>query len=418
MPTAPNPTSYFRLGPQQLTAPPPATAVAVPLEGGGGGAPVPVPIPYPPTGPLYPILTDLFQGKPREAATYEIARVLEHNPNPVLANLGKEFRRDVQNFDAVLSSPADVRNRFAPELKAARAELTAEGFTPAQTAYLTKAVYGSGGHLTAGELRGFDNPPNVASAQPPPSPIAPIYSGPIRSPLDNQLLGEATGGAIGEQIGGVKGAIVGSQVGKIVGGFINSADDFANQLSLQTASRITGRPISNGLVRQSTRPGGVAVPQPGGVPHVDLNIPCASCGDLSHQEGELEEELLTESQQDVAQKTRDREQEIQQLRELEKQPAETRNIPQEIARKKQLLADVQAQEYQLRQQENEPNQPGQMLPHQPGQPAPTLEPLPAPQPAPQPAHQEPTRLCLMCESPQEAMKFLNGQPASCVVEEN
>lgn len=431
----------------------PGTFASAPLVEGG---PVPIPIPLPPiipgapgsgnyglTGPLFGPLESIFQGKPREQATREIARTLAASDNPVLHQLGLEYAADVNRVGAVLSSASDVENRFGPQLRAAESGLRAEGFTAADTSYLTRLIYGSGGHLTEGQLRGFNPAPNTVPpvGVPPTPPTPPPGPPPIISPLPiapslqptlsrsgnltpeqiDQLSRQSflTNEQAGEIVGELTGQPFGGLVGREVGRAVDTADSFFNQISMvarQVASTPRGMPTT-------ARPiAAIPVGQP--APMIDMTSDCPSCGGPRRQEGQLQHDIETEEQQYVDQRTQQRDLEIQKLEQLEKIPASQRNIPQEIARKQQLLTEAQQDEMQL------PRAQGQGGFPQSVSPVPILQPQSAGapqsssstlahddhQPSAEPSDQ-PVRLCLMCSSSTEAFKYLNGQAASCVLEE-
>lgn len=106
--------------------------------------------------------------------------------------------------------------------------------------------------------------------------------------------------------------------------------------------------------------------------------------------------------------------------ELEKQPAETRDIQSELRQKQQLQQKLQLEQQQLEQQQTQP----------PGQPS--IEP-PGPQGVPtlnqnqtvqqieheiqkiEESKQVGVQFCVGCKSQDDAIMFLNGEPSECSV---
>lgn len=161
--------------------------------------------------------------------------------------------------------------------------------------------------------------------------------------------------------------------------------------------------------------------QPGNVPLIiNQTIP----QQIQQLRDQLGQEIQTEQQQLINQRGQQQQlhdiaQKVNQLRDLEKQPADQRDIPNELAQKRQLLRDL----------DNLQNgQPVLNLPEQPGK-APELPPAtpPGPQgyqpqiqrgPGPQPQvtpPPQPVQFCVGCQSQEDAILFLNGEPSACSV---
>jgi hypothetical protein len=404
-----NPSFVQRIAAEAKLAPSTAhTFASVPAESGAGGGGIPILFPTQPTGPLFDPLVSLFQGRPRSEATFEIARTLYRSGNPVLEQLGLEFLGAAKRGE-VLSSRRDIRTTFSPEIQAAEKQLLAMGYSPAAVAALSKDIYGSGGHLTLAELRPLRaelQPPVI----PPPTPRPPqATEPPVLAHRAPRFGAQPILGTVGRALEGPLGEMIGEELGSL-------SDQFFAQINPTYANVETLRPQRP--TRENLTP--PIVPQPAAVPHVDLNVPCAACGPLREQETELEQELQTERQQQQEQQQQEQQQQIERLRQLERLPPEQRNIPAELAQKQQLLSRIQGEIAQMAQAETPqgaafPVHAAGEVPSLPAEPAqPALAQLA--QPA-QPAHTEPVRLCLMCETQADALKFLNGQPASCVVAE-
>lgn len=173
----------------------------------------------------------------------------------------------------------------------------------------------------------------------------------------------------------------------------------------------------------------------------DWARPCPACDRIARQRGEIQEEIQTETQQDLTSELDRIQRQIDQLGQLEQRPAESRNITQELAQKRQLLNQLD----QLQQEAT--GQPAQTFPRvQPGEPPPLPQPtghveLVCPpgthqchtdteceqygdcvpdsvQPAQQGGHDdthEKIQFCVGCNSQEDAILFLNGEPSQCSV---
>jgi hypothetical protein len=185
-------------------------------------------------------------------------------------------------------------------------------------------------------------------------------------------------------------------------------------------------------------------------PHIDpLDCPQCSGADqetiatLRGQQGTLQDELRIEQQQGRQGTLQDQQRQINELRQLERQPIQSRDIPREIQQKQNLLRQIQ-DEISALQHGGPP--PGGNPPSSPDQggPPPNLTPPGSqghlewiPDQGTQPdqgAHDHggplmyqgeppPTmpdtanavRFCVSCSNQNEALKFLNGEPSECSV---
>jgi hypothetical protein len=154
---------------------------------------------------------------------------------------------------------------------------------------------------------------------------------------------------------------------------------------------------------------------PGQVPQIviqpgDVNSPqiVPQTGDhqipqiINQLRDQLNQEIQVEQQQAVTQsivtdQLRQIRDQVQELKQQESRPVETRNIRQELQQKHQLLQ-------QLDQVEQQQQQLNQQTAQQLIQPTPT--------PAPKP---EPVQFCVGCQSQEDAILFLNGESAACSV---
>lgn len=188
-------------------------------------------------------------------------------------------------------------------------------------------------------------------------------------------------------------------------------------------------------------------PQDGGQHHLlelnrdgtDWARPCPACDRIARQRGEIQTEIETETQQDVQSQLDQIQEQIDQLQQLEQQPAQSRNITQELAQKRQLLNRLtQLQSEATGQQTNtfplaQPNPQPELPPHQ-GQLTLTCpdgyHPAHTPEEsaqygdcAPDNADQGQSfdnskakmQFCVGCNSEEDAILFLNGEPSQCSV---
>lgn len=120
------------------------------------------------------------------------------------------------------------------------------------------------------------------------------------------------------------------------------------------------------------------------------------------EQDQLKKEIQIERQQNTDQQLEQIGQELEQLQELEQQPLSQRDVSKELQRK----AELQAQLDQL----------GNQTAEQPSSPAPfvpaNIEQFPIPQRQPS---QEPITFCVGCQSNEDAILFLNGEPSACSV---
>lgn len=177
-------------------------------------------------------------------------------------------------------------------------------------------------------------------------------------------------------------------------------------------------------------PGGALVPQhglsPNGVPILDQQTPCETCDRISNLERQVGQEIETEQRQLREQQQRSQPQprplelqpqqqpdltpqldriqdQLNLLRQLENQPADQRDITSELGQKQQLLNQLRTLEPIARQPQIQP-QPQQQQPQPQHQPQLGHEP-----------HPQQIQFCVACQSQEDAILFLNGEPAACSV---
>ena len=189
---------------------------------------------------------------------------------------------------------------------------------------------------------------------------------------------------------------------QIVEGFRN----YARQLEQSLRGKTPGRQPGSAPQMPPT-----PVPQPGvnpqNVPLV-LNQPCEACmsptqrAQYQREQQQLQKEIETETQQDTQQQLDRIQQQLDQLQQLEQQPLDQRNVQQELQQKQQLRQQLDMLS----------NQRGEPAP--PGQPAPLVEISPEQVPIQQKASEALT-FCVGCQSNEDAILFLNGEPSACSV---
>jgi hypothetical protein len=177
----------------------------------------------------------------------------------------------------------------------------------------------------------------------------------------------------------------------------------------------------------------VIEPQPGLAPLLDTTTPCETCdgGRKSKEIRELKQEIETETQQ-LQTVTLDQVQEqIDQLKQLETQPASQRDIQSELRQKQELLQQLE----QLQQGGGggQPDiiPPGGQPEAVPPPPGSTVESLCPPGThsvarEDDPSHrvcvqdtqtgpERSVKFCVGCKTAEDAVLFLNGEPAACSV---
>jgi hypothetical protein len=383
---------------------------------------------------------DFFEGKPAKADT--IAAVLRAGAsrNPVIDKLGRELA--ILEGGGVLLSDSSAAGQAAISkvLAAAKAGLVAQGTSPQQASreilnLISSHTATPGTAIGRPQVGTVAFPERASNAQDFANQFTPIPF--LPNPLAPQ--------------GGIP--ALPPNVANILRPLIPGADE----LKALTGLDIFGQP-STSIAIPPTRP----APQPG-QPQSPMTVidprECQSCNPEQHaeyqrlkaQQGDLQGELQTEENQGQAQQDQQRQQEIQKFRQLEQQPADQRNIPQEIQRKMALLEQIGQELGQLQNQLDNPTT-GQVVQPGSGQTpvgssTPTSQPgnqsIITPDTSPQPGSAETTehehedeeqqvfiqqtpkenqgdpsqavKFCVGCVTQLEAIKFLNGEPSGCSV---
>jgi hypothetical protein len=215
--------------------------------------------------------------------------------------------------------------------------------------------------------------------------------------------------------------------------------EYGRDLALESQGGEFGVPIQRLIQRFTGQPRELA-------PHIDPTD-CPSCqrGDLESlanlraQEGQLRDELQIESQQQRAQQQRAQQRQLQQFRDLERQPPEQRDIPRELQQKQQLLQQIQQEIQDIQRGQptlqlpnpqdsgqgtppsgvphiDSPGEHGHLVfePNQTGEGPPLMHQRTPPDEMPVPDANT-VMFCVSCTSQNEALKFLNGEPAQCSV---
>lgn len=165
-------------------------------------------------------------------------------------------------------------------------------------------------------------------------------------------------------------------------------------------------------------------------PTLDQTGECLTCSpqgrQIAREERALRQEIQTEESQQTAQQIQQAQNEIDRLRQLESQPPAQRDIPAELEQKRNLLRQLE----RLGQQVGQPTLPAPQPSIGPsGEQVPTLQPSPegappqgpgpqlpgsGPEPAPAPLGPK-VSFCVGCQDEEDAILFLNGEPAKCSV---
>jgi hypothetical protein len=162
-----------------------------------------------------------------------------------------------------------------------------------------------------------------------------------------------------------------------------------------------------------------------------MTKPCQECDQtqrkITKQRSDLQQHIQREQLQQLQQRIQQQQQELDQFTQQESQDASQRDITSELQSKQQLLSQLN-QELRQIQQLGQPGeqQPGGAsttgpTPTTPPGSVPTLAP-PQPTQPPQPSSLYPPQaqsngvtFCVGCDSEEDAILFLNGEPAKCSV---
>lgn len=466
----------------------PVSSTPIPVPVGVASKPSGLPqIPFLTEGPVQSIIS-LASGRPRGQATHERAAELidigARYKNPVITKLGHQLMT-LANQGFVLSQKN--QSVFSRELQHAGRELRAEGVA---SGVLEHAVFG--GRATSGlaspQFRALEgqlarlsqrqaSAPQSPLPMPPARPL-PVVPAPVRvvprqvprppetvqvpRPLIptgpetiNRLVrpiqtAVSTGLKAGALVLGILGqegpaTVVGS-MGELLE---RQPPPFPAPPSTLPSARLqpSGRtPL--GFVRQPSRPPSRPTgfqpeqhfppsPPPPPLPQLerqpaktlDLTKPCSTCGEIKQLQRQTSRQIVTEENQGIQSRLDDITNQLATLQQLETQPAETRNIPDELAQKQAILTQL-SQLSDIAESQSESQNAEQAQTAGAAQPTPVAGPQ-----AGQvqslatsgEAHAEqqlaesqaqPTQkiqFCVGCTSNEEAVKFLNGEPSECSV---
>jgi hypothetical protein len=166
------------------------------------------------------------------------------------------------------------------------------------------------------------------------------------------------------------------------------------------------------------------------IPTLDQKKPCPECDQTSRtfrrQRDDLQKSIQLEQVQELQQKIEQQQQQLDQFTQQEQQEPSQRDIVSELKSKYQLLSQLNSEISQLTNQNlplgapqngfpmpSQGQLPGQIPTLLPDQSSPTTSPLTtAPRPGPAQAG---VTFCVGCESEEDAILFLNGEPAKCSV---
>ena len=226
------------------------------------------------------------------------------------------------------------------------------------------------------------------------------------------------------------GAVEGYEMGRQIQDFGNKGlDAFTRLLSI-------GQGGGSGVPPMGPQGGSLPPPAPLTVPTLQT---CTTCGYvdpndanlLRGQQGELENSIKVEQQQNLLKQVGQQQHQIDDLRQQESQPLDSRDIPRELAQKQQLLDSINQElaggQPQPNPQTQNPTdgssgvptlnyQPvpiGPTSPSSGGQPEMFMQKPPTENPPPGAPGQ--VKFCVVCTSQSESLKFLNGEPSECSV---
>jgi len=353
------------------------------------------------------------------------ARALDQRPQPPSRQVNP------RSSAGILSEAGQLLRQYGPQIGQAVQNLIqpgpgpdgapSPGFTPQGVPILDQTTdcptCGSGpAPQAAEESPGYDlanQPGGSPTLQPPPPQYQSTGEYPMAPAFTNQRPALEESRALGYQDG--------------YNGRVFNPDD--NESAYRTGYYQGESDAENRAERQPNQPGD----NPGNVPLL-LNQPGQQPLSIPQQiqilRAQLGQEIQVEQQQlinqrgqhDLLQKIADK---VNELKNLEAKPADQRDIPNELAQKRQLMHDLdRIQNGQPMLELPQPQQPGQppVAPELPPQgPQPQIQRLPAqPQNGGQPqiGHGQPVQpvqFCVGCQSQEDAILFLNGEPSACSV---
>lgn len=309
------------------------------------------------TNPLQP-LEDLFEGKPRILSTEQAVLRFGASSNPALKQYGKDLAKLAQGGVVLSSADPTARAALNKIFQKADTALRAEGLSKVQA--FDVLVSGINPPLAPSVVasRGVSVLPRASFPQtPPPRPVAPPPMNPFQSSTPS------AGQTFADQF-----------IGK-ANRFLTDTIPGAKELELLTGQTIdyTMRPpsiqdtLAKGPVRVSDlfsgQPGG-GTSQPGIAEVQKIIDPrdCPTCNpeqaqmraQLTQEQRDLQDELQVEQSQQRGKTISDQRQQVDQFRDLERQPVQGRDIPHEIQQKMNLLQQVGNELAQLQHEIDNP----------------------------------------------------------------
>lgn len=409
------------------------------------------------TNPLQP-LEDLFEGKPRILATEQAVLRFGASTNPALKQYGKDLAKLAQGGVVLSSSDPIARANLNKIFQKADTALRAEGLSKVQAFdVLVSGINPPLAPALSVAQRGLPSArvstvpvssrlqPVLDTSRPPMNPFQ--SSGPLKSAgqsFADQFVTKATG-LLTDIIPGAR------ELETITGQTIN----YSRPPSIQDT-------LAKGPVRISDLFSG----QPGdgtnqpGIGHQKIIDPrdCPTCNpqqaqmraQLTQEQRDLQDELQVEQGQQRGKTISDQRQQVDQFRDLERQPVQGRDIPHEIQQKMNLLQQVGNELAQLQHEIDNPQSLETTAGNQ--QPVPSMPPpvggtgnqtIIEPDTSPKPGsgqmteqeheHEldqlfiqgegtegqgDPTKavkFCVGCVTQLDAQRFLNGEPSACSV---
>lgn len=405
-----------------------------------------------------------FAGKPKLLDSAQAAQRLLGSPFLPLQRLGERIAIFVKNgVPLSTGDPAyqqEIRTAVQGTVRSILAQYPLAGTPESVDALVNRAITSQTGVSATNSLNQLLARSAVLAPQKPASaPLPPIIASSISSaaPISSSSLPAGTPDEVkrlfqqARQYLGVAeeielGACIALTIGAILtdGVTASLATTCLKKLFLQKAFEAAQQVIGNiityieSFYRQPARPLNPLTPltplasQPGGVPGspaalirpqpgtpgeppspapLVLHQPCETCmtptqrAKYRAQRDELKREIEIETQQDTDQQLDQIQSELDALKSLEGQPSSGRNIQQELEHKRALERQLD----QLQQQRGEPTE-------QPGDVPVVKEPLEQiPIKQRQPDAAEAITFCVGCQSNEDAILFLNGEPSACSV---
>lgn len=409
---------------------------------------------------LADLLTGLFSGVPKLLKTTEAVARLAQSTLPQFQQLARNLEIWVRNGVPLSTGDPKLRAQLTGWINGTLTQ-SGLGLTPAQVPLVNQTLWRLFASQTALPARALDalvqsfqrvnqargSVTGVSLPQPtpprppaPPPPPAVHHARELARGIQDQQVAAEVGGCLAL-------ALVNPEAAAFCLGEVAKS-------VLETGARQILQDIRN-LFRPTRQPQQPPPPfqPPPSHPLMELTqdgtgfkIPCPSCDRIARQRGELQQEIETETQQDISKKLDSIQQQLDRLHQLEGQPSQFRDIPKELGQKQQLAQQLDQIQREAQQGSGQPQLQPPPPSGQPMKPPPPrtghLELVCPPgftqcrtdtqcetfgdcmpvselggEPAPQ-GQETPTpklQFCVGCANEEDAILFLNGEPSACSV---